>query len=297
MNVKSEDHNSMDVVMRDNENRRTTGPNFGMNPASIILLKFLIQVPVNECTYETTFWPQVSGFVRLALKAELQNERPLHTYSHEELYRSIYWMCWQGFQKRLHADLMREIEETLIDLANQLEIIPQPEEWVVKFAEIGKNHAKAADILSSIFAYLDKTYIQYFLHENLKKILFDQFRKQIVEKFEKRVVYVFGVVLDNPEKFGVNIVADIVISLYKMNPDYIYLNPTVFQNSIPDMQMPLDFEDIRLRHQRLETQYQIENLKREGWEPGISQLKRTSSSMDTEENEEDEEHNSVKRVR
>ncbi|CAG8442972.1 4691_t:CDS:2 [Ambispora gerdemannii] len=264
----------MDVVMRDTDTRRNAGPNFGMNPV----------VPVNECTYETTFWPQISGFVKLALRSELQIERPLHTYSHEELYRCIYWMCWQGFQKKLHKDLLTVIDESLAELNVQLDIIDQPDKWILKFAEISRNHARAADILSSIFAYLDKTYIQYFLHDNLKKILFDQYKLLIIDKSERRIMYIFGLVLDIPEKFDTNVVFEAVSSLFKINSDLIYLNPTLFKNHIPENQMPCNLEGARIKHQQLETKYQIEDLKKKGWEAGISQLKRSASQV-VDENE------------
>jgi len=200
-------------------------------------------------------------------------------------------MCWQGFQKKLYADLLGVISQVLTELNDELENISHPEEWLSKFTDITKNHLRAADILSSIFAYMDKTYMQYILHQNLKKILFDCYKNLIIDKLEMRIVYVFGVIIDNPEKFDVTTVADLVNALYKMNPEFIYLNPIMFQNSIPNLAIPSDFEAIRLRHQQLETKYQIEKLKYEGWKPGISQLKRSSSMIIDED-----EGNSAKRI-
>ncbi|CAG8438591.1 8710_t:CDS:2 [Ambispora leptoticha] len=276
MTVENEDTKNMDVVMRDTETRRNAGPNFGMNPA----------VPVDQCTYETTFWPQISGFVKLALRAELQIERPL----------SIYWMCWQGFQKKLHKDLLTVIDETLIELHTQLDAIDQPDQWILKFAEISKNHARAADILSSIFAYLDKTYIQYFLHDNLKKILFEKFKELIINKSERRIMYIFDIVLDIPGNFNTIAVTETVNSLLKINSDLIYLNPTLFKNHIPESQIPCNLEGARIKHQQLETRYQIEDLKEKGWEAGISQLKRNANQV-VDENEKVEGEISAKRIR
>jgi hypothetical protein len=63
-------------------------------------------------------------------------------------------MCWQGFHKRLFSDLTSIIEETLQLLSNQLDIIQQSDIWFLSFAKISINHARATDILGSVFAYL-----------------------------------------------------------------------------------------------------------------------------------------------
>ncbi|CAG8624716.1 2840_t:CDS:2 [Acaulospora morrowiae] len=267
----------MDVVMSDGEPQSTStqktssiGSSFGMNP-------------VTECTYGSTFWPQISCFVRSAMQTDMQIERPLHTFSHEELYRSIYWMCWQGFQKRLYADLTSVIEESLNTLEKQLENIQQMELWLEKFKQICVNHARATDILGSVFAYLDKTYIQYALHENLRDILVERFQHLILEKSEMRAIFVFSMILDSPEAFSLDLVVGTVEALYKINPDNIYLNPTLFQNSIKNMTIPCNLDDIRHRHVTLEAKYQLERLKNEGWEPGFSQLKRPSAVIEEDD--------------
>ncbi|CAG8461159.1 8589_t:CDS:2 [Scutellospora calospora] len=264
------------------------GPSLGMNP-----------VQVTECTYETTFWPRISDFVQNALQANLQIERPLHTYSHEELYRSIYWMCWQGFQKRLYSDLISVIEETLEKLGKQLESNKQLNAWFTNFQQICVNHAKATDILGSVFAYLvfgvflydnsDKTYIQYTLRENLRDVLVDRFQLYITEKSEMRIIYTFDLVLDNPRLLELNAVKDVVKAMYKISPDNIYLNPTLFQNLIEDIKMPSNFEDIQVRHTTLETKYQLEKLKIEGWESGHSSQQKRSLTLMNEGDENQEE--------
>ncbi|CAI2164589.1 11308_t:CDS:2 [Funneliformis geosporum] len=240
-------------------------------------------VPITECTYESTFWPQISDFVRHALRADLQAERPLHTYSHEELYRSIYWMCWQGLHKRLFSDLTSSIEETLHLLSSQLDNIQQLDIWFHSFAKISINHAKATEILGSVFAYLDKTYIQCTLRQNLRDLLIFYFQKIITEKSEMRIIYVFSMILENPIMFDLNLVVDVVKALYKIKPDYIYLNPILFQNSIEDIKLPSNLQDLQVRYTTLETKYQLEKLKMEGWEPGFSKLKRSLSNDDVEE--------------
>ena len=63
-------------------------------------------------------------------------------------------MCWQGFHKKLFSDLTSVIEETLHLLGNQLDNIQQLEIWFPSFAKISINHARATDILGSVFAYL-----------------------------------------------------------------------------------------------------------------------------------------------
>ncbi|RIB21247.1 hypothetical protein C2G38_2177157 [Gigaspora rosea] len=259
------------------------GQSFGMNP-----------VKVNKGTYETTFWPQISGFVQNALQASLQIEKPLHTYSHEELYRSIYWMCWQGFQKRLYSDLTSLIEKTLETLGNQLESDKKLNTWFNNFQQLCVNHAKATEILESVFAYLDKTYIQCILRESLRDVLVDRFQRHITEKSEMRIIYTFNLVLNNPGQFELNAVKDVLKAIYKISADNIYLNPTLFQNLIEDIKIPTNFEDIIVRHATLETKYQLEKLKSEGWEPGQSfQLKRSITMMN--EDDEKQEESSAKR--
>ncbi|CAG8483306.1 10030_t:CDS:2 [Funneliformis mosseae] len=239
-------------------------------------------VPITEFTYESTYWPQISDFVRHALRVDLQAERPLHTYSHEELYRSIYWMCWQGFHKRLFSDLISTIEETLHLLGNQLNNIQELDIWFPSFAKISINHAKATEILGSVFAYLDKTYIQCTLHQNLRDVLISYFQEIITEKSEMRIIYVFSMILENPT-IDLNLVVEAVKALYKIKPDNIYLNPTLFHNFIEDMKLPSNLQDLQIRYTTLETKYQLEKLKMEGWEPGFSKLKRSLSNDDVEE--------------
>ncbi|CAG8515393.1 18894_t:CDS:2 [Racocetra persica] len=277
----------MDIIMTDGSEPQTQsktitstpfGPNFGMNP-----------VQVTECTYETTFWPQISGFVQNALQAKLQIERPLHTYSHEELYRSIYWMCWQGFQKRLYSDLTSVIEKTLETLGNQLENDKKIDTWFSNFRQISVNHAKATEILGSVFAYLDKTYIQYTLRESLRDVLVDRFQRHITKKSEMRIIYTLNTILEKPGLVELNAVKDVLKAMYKISAENIYLNPILFQNLIEDIKIPTNFEDIRVRHTTLETKYQLEKLKIDGWESGQSFQHKRSITMVNEGEEKQEE--------
>lgn len=82
--------------------------------------------------------------------------------------RNIYWICWQGFKKRLYQDLKLIIEETLEFINSQLENYKQLDEWFQKFAEISINHARAVEILSSVFNYLvsKEEIIHFFLPHN-----------------------------------------------------------------------------------------------------------------------------------
>ena len=73
------------------------------------------------------------------------------------------------------------------------------------------------------------------------------------------------------------------------------MNPTLFQNSIGDIKLPSNLQDLRVRHTTLETKYQLEKLKSEGWEPGFSKLKRSFESTD-DDIEMQQGDNSAKRV-
>ena len=81
---------------------------------------------------------------------------------------------------------------------------------------------------------------------------------------------------------------------FLINLDNIYLNPTLFQNSIGDIKLPSNLQDLRVRHTTLETKYQLEKLKGEGWEPGFSKLKRSLTTDEDIEMQQGE--NSAKRV-
>ena len=73
------------------------------------------------------------------------------------------------------------------------------------------------------------------------------------------------------------------------------MNPSLFQNSIRDIKLPSNLQDLRARHTALETKYQLEKLKSEGWEPGFSKLKRSFESTD-DDIEMQQGDNSAKRV-
>ena len=49
-------------------------------------------------------------------------------------------------------------------------------------------------------------------------MLVSNFQEIIIEKSEMRIVYVFGMVLENPGMFDLNLVVDVIKSLYKMKP-------------------------------------------------------------------------------
>ncbi|KAF0477178.1 cdk2-associated and cullin domain-containing protein 1 [Gigaspora margarita] len=204
-------------------------------------------------------------------------------------------MCWQGFQKRLYSDLTSLIEKTLETLGNQLESDKQLNTWFNNFQQLCVNHAKATEILESVFAYLDKTYIQCILRESLRDVLVDRFQRHITKKSEMRIIYTFNLVLNNPGQFELNAVKDVLKAMYKISADNIYLNPTLFQNLIEDIKMPTNFEDIIVRHTTLETKYQLEKLKSEGWEPGQSFQSKRSITMMNEDDEKQEEESSAKR--
>nr|CAG8439344.1 9977_t:CDS:2 [Entrophospora candida] len=163
---------------------------------------------VNEFTYEN-IWPKISSFIQNALQVELQIKRPLRTYSHEELYRNIYWICWQGFQERLYKDLKSVIEDTLEFLNNQLIGYKQlDDKWFQKFAEISINYARAVEILSSMFSHLNKSFVQSTLHENLKDILVDRFQCIIIQKSERHIILVLSMIINDLELFDLNIVKE-----------------------------------------------------------------------------------------
>ena len=55
-------------------------------------------------------------------------------------------------------------------------------------------------------------------------MLISNFQEIIVKKSEMRIIYVFGMVLENPDMFDLNLVIDVIKSLYKMKPGNVKKN-------------------------------------------------------------------------
>ncbi|CAG8538618.1 411_t:CDS:2 [Paraglomus occultum] len=220
------------------------------------------------------FWERLSFFVQLALRSDLQDTHPLCLYSHEELYRSIYWTCWRGLQGRLFEDLKNVIRETLEFLNGQLQSCQDLDDFIMKFAAILSNHLRAIDVLGSIFAYLDNTYINGVLNDNLRHVMVDSFMQTILKESERQLMYIFKKIFENP---NANKIKDIVRDLFKMSSDSIYLNPLLFESVIIGIRLPPNVEDLRMKYRQLDAKYNIMT------NPKCSLSKRTASAIDEDD--------------
>ncbi|RUS23722.1 hypothetical protein BC938DRAFT_474718 [Jimgerdemannia flammicorona] len=229
-------------------------------------------VKVTETSYASSYWPHISKFVRLALQAELQTATPLHTFSHEELYRSIYWVCWQGFQKQLYADLIALVSETLSAIERQLNGTEAAAAaaatgregdigmWLERFSCVVHNHERAMGVMTSVFAYLDRTYVQYERHERLHDILLRFFSSLILEPSEARILFVFRAIVEDPAASpDPDGVTKLVQALYRFDPEYAYLSPRLFQTAC-DLVPTAGFAELCLKHGQCETRHQIQQL-------------------------------------
>ncbi|KAJ3300765.1 CDK2-associated and cullin domain-containing protein 1 [Borealophlyctis nickersoniae] len=211
--------------------------------------------------YYDSGWPELVRLLRLLLRPEEQVHTSLSSFSHEELYRIIYQICWLGFRERLYQELVRFFETTLDEQDAQLKSIADPAVWLQSFGTLCVNHLRAVDIIGDLFAYLDKAYVRYTLQKDLKDVLTHVVQERLVATSEELIFATFKLVVANVLPVDEGWMRTVAEALLKMNPDSIFLNPTLFQELIPRLQDLPNIAEIRARHTQLETMYELQQIK------------------------------------
>ncbi|KAJ3085208.1 hypothetical protein HK102_000213 [Quaeritorhiza haematococci] len=227
-------------------------------------------------------WPQLSELVRIILSVEAQKVTPLHSLSHEELYRMVYQICWHGHRRKLYEALVKLIEQELTHQHAALESISDVSQWWEAFGLSCINGHAAIERLSSVFAYLDRSYIKYELKKDLRQIVQSNVQKLLVEASELKLATTLKMLAENALTVDAGQVTTLLTTLYSLNEGNVYFRPDLFQQCVPNLQQQqqqqpapeqdgqrnLAWGDVLSRYRRLETMVELAQIKQQQAESG-----------------------------
>lgn len=179
--------------------------------------------------YLNHHWPPISRAIDLILQSSL--ETPVRI-SFEETYSAVYKLVCDGYGSVLQNDLIHKKIETYSDwLAEPLQLLKEEnvKEYIERFNETLLTFIQKARSILAVFAYLDRIILEH----NLAKVLYKTFTDRLLCKHMSIVLGYLSEAEKKPFTVEPSTFANIIKSLYLINPDFAELNPDMFSKFIP----------------------------------------------------------------
>ncbi|TPX30666.1 hypothetical protein SmJEL517_g05808 [Synchytrium microbalum] len=225
--------------------------------------------------YQANF-PELDRFILVVLSPDQQYTTPLASFSHEALYRIAYTICWQGMRRQLYDNVIGSITQILTAQYETLSSIEVPASWFKQFAKLLINHDRATSTMSSIFAYLNRTYVkselQLDLTTELRQLLYARFVQGQSEKIFRALrmvvagtISIQGGVIQIPGRD----MADLIQCLHRISTGklsqahssyyFFWYNPPLFQQCIPNFQPPTNAAELIARFDQTQARLDVES--------------------------------------
>ncbi|TPX48505.1 hypothetical protein SeMB42_g02054 [Synchytrium endobioticum] len=207
-------------------------------------------------------WDQLATFISTVMSPERQQTTPLTRFSHEVLYRIAYTICWQGMRRQLYEKLIVHLSQELQEQQLRLSRSDLPSSvWFNAFGCLIVNHAHAISTISSIFAYLNRTYVTGELQSDLNHELRLLLHSRFIQGQSEKLFICLRMVADGSLPMGDRVVSNVILSLNRINADYYWFNPPLFQQHIPAFKTPPNATELAARFDlaqaRLDVQMQL----------------------------------------
>mmetsp|Transcript_3317 Transcript_3317/g.4564 ORF Transcript_3317/g.4564 Transcript_3317/m.4564 type:complete len:258 (+) Transcript_3317:49-822(+) len=127
-----------------------------MGDASKLFMRSPKFVVISKEMYDTKYWPSIKSVIDAVFFNPMKC-----SFSQEEAYRNVYNLCCQRHTQQLYDDLMKSVEDKIREVQQALNQVPPTEHmhYVHTIATSIVKFKKAAEILSGVFRYLERSYL------------------------------------------------------------------------------------------------------------------------------------------
>lgn len=191
--------------------------------------------------YESIFWPQLRGII---LKTLIEENQDFNEISLERIFSYIFKCVSSGKSKKLEGDLLLTIRGFLVEHFHQLQTFNE-KNFVEGLNFLLNKYLTCIPTISSMFAYLEKNYIQIKLKSTLIHQLTNLFINELLDmnidvKLFKLIRYSFN----QPFLFDPSILFNLITKFYQLKPELANENLDIFSRYIPNVNPELRKEDI-----------------------------------------------------
>ncbi|KAI8618108.1 hypothetical protein BC830DRAFT_1166438 [Chytriomyces sp. MP71] len=243
-----------------------------------------MSTPIGQPAYEEQ-WAQLSHFLECVMDAERHAQVPLHRFSHETLYRSVYQLCLRPSTKqRLRSDFVAAVESLLLRqrsaLAAALGIsgvganyanpndantgdapeLVNSDAWSTvrlglffrRFEAFTAHSVWAASVVRDIFSYFEKAQCRLDTADataNIRALIFSAIKTIVIDPYEPKLFELFALITESTEN--------------GFSKDYMSLNVPLYVRLHPNVPRPYNFFDLQVKYNRMQAMQDISKIRAE----------------------------------
>ncbi|XP_045621203.1 CDK2-associated and cullin domain-containing protein 1 isoform X2 [Procambarus clarkii] len=183
--------------------------------------------------YRNTYWPQLQAAVDRLLQGP---PPPYHTgqvIEFEPMYSAAYKCVCQQHSEALYNDLMSHVNKHFIKVAMEMQQLDDFQ-LIDSYYAVIHRVIYSLDGIIPIFTYLNKVYVSTKLSSNLRTELQNLFCTAVIDPvIDKLMVMVKRATGMTTVTIVPHVIATLVKSIHKLNPNYAQRYPQVFAQYIP----------------------------------------------------------------
>eukprot|EP00112_Aurelia_sp_Birch-Aquarium-sp1_P026152 Seg909.16 transcript_id=Seg909.16/GoldUCD/mRNA.D3Y31 product="CDK2-associated and cullin domain-containing protein 1" protein_id=Seg909.16/GoldUCD/D3Y31 len=214
-------------------------------------------VIIDEGTFNNEYWPKIQNAIQIML-----TQRPGEPFklSYEDLYSAAYKCATQQYSEPMFQR-MSEIADNHISQSLLNFMTCTSEEYLERFNFLMAQFIQAVDGLSSIFSYMDRSYVVLKFGRSISSLLLNQFADKILS--QSRIFDILKLISGGTMDAEPHIMMSLIKGLYSIKPEFARMNMQLFSRFIPNIEATAQVENLQnMVEQMREMQAEIrENLE------------------------------------
>jgi hypothetical protein len=192
---------------------------------------------LSEIDFSTEVWPAMERLLDHLMSLELGQKSNV---THLEIYRKVYSLVGQGFAEELFENLVGYIDTKTQMQALSVTVLCGDEsisdqQFLKMFIHGGKQVYQAAEIVSSLFRYLENLFVKPQIGSSIEQEFVNAMRNNVIENsvIHSRLFGVLEKAADTPFHIDPDDLMCICQHLHHMNPGYASRVPHLFRRFVP----------------------------------------------------------------
>lgn len=202
--------------------------------SSILRPGSMVMMTITEADYMGHYWPKLEGAIHQLLTMPPRAYIPI---SYEQMYSCVYKCVCKQFSERLYSDLLQKISCHLDQVSMEVQT-QDSQTYIENFHFALTQYLQALSGIVPIFNYMNRFYIETKLKTDLNVELRKLFVRHVAEKHVPILIPLLVEANTKPFFVSPPIMANLISSLYSLEPDFAKLRPHLFAKYIPNILPP-----------------------------------------------------------
>jgi len=186
-------------------------------------------IAIDEESFNREYWPKLESAIKVIL-----NKHPGQPFdlSFEDLYRIAYKCGSQNYLETMFHRLLEIVASHMSSVLSHIEELSPPK-YLQAVDIFLAQFCQAVYGLTSIFSFMDRSYVVVRFGRNMVSVLNDQLTEMILAN--GKVFDTFQQISDGNLEMDPQIVMSVVKGLYAINHDFAKMNMTLFSRFVPNV--------------------------------------------------------------